>query len=105
DLHGVERAGSNIQANIKLAVRQATRWQIVEHESRSPFYRVPTRPLVRFRACANGVSRTVEYIAPEELALAVLHLVEDQFGLVEASRGATTSPTTPVVLADAAWRT
>jgi hypothetical protein len=25
----------------------------------------------------------VEYIAPEELALAVLHLVEDQFGLVE----------------------
>jgi hypothetical protein len=83
DLHDVDRAGSNIQTNIKLAVRQATRWQTVEHESRSAFYRTPTRPLARFRAYANGVSRTVEYIAPEELALAVLHLVEDQFGLVE----------------------
>lgn len=83
DLHGVDRAGSNIQANIKQAVRQATRWETVEHEPRSPFYRAATRPLVRFRSCANGVSRAVEQIAPEELALAVLHLVEDQFGLAE----------------------
>jgi very-short-patch-repair endonuclease len=83
DLHGVERAGSNIQANIKQAVRQAARSGTVEHEPRSPFYRTARRPLVRFRTCANGVSRAVEQIAPEELALAVLHLVEDQFGLAE----------------------
>lgn len=83
DLHKVERAGSNIQANIKSALRQAARRQVVEHETRSPFYRAPTRPLQRFRICANGVTRSIEHIAPEELAMAVLHLVEDQFGLVE----------------------
>jgi hypothetical protein len=83
ELHGVERAGSNIQANIKNAIGYAIRWQTVAHQSPSSFYYDPARQVQEFRVPANGISRRVDQIAPEELAFAVLHLVEDQFGLAE----------------------
>jgi hypothetical protein len=83
DLHGVERAGSNVQANIKRALDHAVRWQTVRHDSWSLFYYDPARQVHTFRIPANGISRHVDQIAPEELAMAVLHLVEDQFGIAE----------------------
>ena len=83
DLHDIERAGSNVQANVKQAIRQAMRWESIAHEPRSPFYGSPAHPLQRFRIASDGVSRGIDQIAPEELALAVLYLVEDQFGVSE----------------------
>jgi very-short-patch-repair endonuclease len=82
-LHGIERAGSNVQANIKQAIRQAMRWETIAHDPRSPFYRCQAHPLQRFRIGPDGVSRGIDQIAPEELALAVLYMVEDQFGVSE----------------------
>lgn len=83
ELHGVERAGSNVQENIRLAIRQAVRWQIVTCESQSRFLYDPARQVGTFRTPANGVSRRIDQIAPEELAMAVLHLIEVQFGVAE----------------------
>lgn len=83
DLHDIERAGSNVQANVKQAIRQAMRWGLVAHEPRSPFFRSPAHSLQRFRVGSDRVSRGIDQIAPEELALAVLYMVEDQFGVSE----------------------
>jgi very-short-patch-repair endonuclease len=83
DLHGVDRAGSNIQGNIKQALEHAIRWQTIKHPARSAFYYDPARPVETFRLPANSITRRVDQIAPEELAMAVLHLVEDQFGIAE----------------------
>jgi hypothetical protein len=83
ELHYVERAGTNVQANIKRAIRLALRWQSIAHEPRSQFYRCPSKTLDRFRVPTEDVRRAIELVPREELALAVLYLVEDQFGLAE----------------------
>lgn len=77
ELHGVERAGSNIQANI----RQAITWVNVERRDRE-FLWTKGSLLKCFRTPADDVRRPIEQIPPEEIELAILYLVEDQFGLV-----------------------
>ena len=79
DINEVERAGSNVQANIERAIRQGTRRGRIERLGRS-FLRPPRVKLPTFRKPGNGVERPLEWIAPEEIKLAVLHIVEDQFG-------------------------
>jgi hypothetical protein len=83
DVHGVERAGTNVLANIKAGLRQAIRWGSITHDRSSVFYYPKDSRLVRFRVPSDGMTRTIEQIAPEELALATLFLIEDQFGVSE----------------------
>jgi len=85
DLHGVARAGSNVQSNIDRALLSAERSQTVTHDSMAPFYDAPNGRLESFRLATEPVRRPIEHIAPAELSLAVLYLVEDQFGIVEES--------------------
>jgi hypothetical protein len=77
ELHGVERAGSNIQANI----RQAITWVNIERRNRE-FLWTRGSVLKGFRTPADDVRRSIEQIPPEEIELAILYLAEDQFGLV-----------------------
>jgi very-short-patch-repair endonuclease len=85
ELHGIARAGSNVQANLERALREAEQNGRITRESRSPFYFVPGSDLESFRLPVDSIKRPIEEIAPKELALAVLYLVEDQFGIIEES--------------------
>jgi len=83
--HGVARAGSNVQSNIERALRSAEQSRHITRESESPFYFMPEHDLESFRLPADSAKRPVEQIAPREIALAILYLVEDQFGIFEES--------------------
>jgi hypothetical protein len=85
EIHSVGRAGSNVQSNIELALRSAERARTITRDARSTFYSVPDNRLESFRLPTESVRRPVEHIAPAEISLAVLYLVEDQFGVVEES--------------------
>lgn len=85
ELHGIARAGSNVQANIGRALRGAQQNRRITNESRSPFYFVPGSDLESFRLPVDSIKRPIEQIAPKEIALAILYLVEDQFGIFEES--------------------
>jgi very-short-patch-repair endonuclease len=85
ELHGVARAGSNVQSNIERALRFAQQRGGVTRESRSPFYFVSGHELECFRLPVESARRPIEQIAPTEIGLAVLYLVEDQFGMFEES--------------------
>jgi very-short-patch-repair endonuclease len=85
EIHGVARAGSNVQANIECALLDSCRSDGVTDEAGSGFYDSPGHQLESFRLPSGAVRRPIEHIAPKELALAILYLVEDQFGVVEES--------------------
>ena len=84
-LHGVARAGSNVQSNIERALRRAQQSRSITREAKSPFYLVSGQNLEFFRVPSDSVRRPIEQIAPSEISLAVLYLVEDQFGVFEES--------------------
>jgi len=85
ELHGVARAGSNVQSNIERALGFAQQRGGVTPESRSRFYFVSGQELGSFRVPTDSIRRSIEQIAPKEIALAILYLVEDQFGMFEES--------------------
>jgi very-short-patch-repair endonuclease len=85
ELHGVARAGSNVQANIENALRLAERNRAIARDAKYPFYASPANCLESFRLPTESVRRPIEHIAPVEISLAVHYLVEDQFGIVEES--------------------
>ena len=85
NLHGVARAGSNVQSNIERALREAERNRAIARDANYPFYASPGNCLESFRLPIESVRRPIEHIAPIEISLAVHYLVEDQFGIVEES--------------------
>jgi hypothetical protein len=85
ELHGVARAGSNVVSNIERALRSAQQSRVITRESRSPFYSLSGQNLEFFRVPSDSVRRPIEQIAPNEVSLAILYLVEDQFGMFEES--------------------
>jgi very-short-patch-repair endonuclease len=84
-VHGVARAGSNVQANVERALQIAKRDHAITHDPRSPFYYVPGLQVDCFRLPNDLIRRQIEHIAPGEISLAILYLVEDQFGVIEDS--------------------
>jgi len=84
ELHDVRRAGNNVRANFKTALAAALKTRRVSRDS-AGFLWVPDRPITHFRVPPDGTnSCAIEYIPMEEMRLAVLHLVEAQFGLPKA---------------------
>jgi len=73
---------SNTAANIAGAIELAVRDYGLRRGRNGWFLFKGTDPSVRFRVPADAVFRPVNLIAPEEIEVAVLHLVEDQFGLM-----------------------
>lgn len=84
-VHGVARAGSNVQANVERALQMARRDHAITHDSGSPFYYVPGSQVDYFRLPNDLIRRPIEHIAPVEISLSILYLVEDQFGIIEES--------------------
>lgn len=81
EIYGVDRAGSRIQSNIKRALGVAVRAHRLSR-GRDPEFILGSGPVPqRFRTPGDGVKRSIQLIAPEEIAFAVLYLVEDQFGM------------------------
>jgi very-short-patch-repair endonuclease len=85
ELHGIARAGSNVQSNIDRALRAAQQNRRITREPRSAFFSIPGQELESFRLAVDSIRRPIEQIAPKEIALAILYLVEDQFGIFEES--------------------
>ncbi|MCI0628190.1 MAG: DUF3320 domain-containing protein [Acidobacteria bacterium] len=78
EIHGVARAGANVQRNVDRAVKSAERNHGVER--RGDFLRARASLLETFRIPAEGVHRNLALVPPEEIELAILYIVEDQFG-------------------------
>jgi hypothetical protein len=83
DLHNIARVGPNVQANIDRALRSAERSGSIAHDPGSPFYSSPSQQVDSFRLPGDSMRRAIEHIAPAEISMAVLYLVEDQFGVIE----------------------
>jgi very-short-patch-repair endonuclease len=84
-LHDIQRAGSNVRANLDEALQYALRRGTIARKPHSQFYVVPGCSLPGFRTATETVKRPVEHISLSEIAQAALFLIEDQFGLVEES--------------------
>jgi very-short-patch-repair endonuclease/DNA polymerase III delta prime subunit len=88
---GVERAGSNVQSNIGEAIHIAIRRKEIERRRQRNFLWKKDAPLTAFRVPMNSFRRSIDWIHRDEIALAILYLVEDQFGICrdELGRGVT----------------
>ena len=84
ELNDVARIGDNVAANIQNAVQVAIRRGVLERREKD-WLRRPGQKLTTFRKPADGVERPAALIPSEELQLAVLHVVEDQFGCQRAA--------------------
>jgi len=84
---GVSRAGSNVQSNIVKAIGLASRQDQIERRNQQEFLWKKNAALTTFRIAGDGFKRPIEWIPREEIALAVLFLVEDQFGMVRSQLG------------------
>lgn len=81
ELHRVARAGGNVQANFKAALRETVREKKIVIDGRG-FVSVPGALVETFRCPPPGEEpRAIEHIAQREIELAALHVVESQFGL------------------------
>jgi len=78
EINGIDRAGANVIRNIDRGFAVTKRRNAVEKSG--VFLSAPGRDLPTYRFHADGVERSLLEIAPNEIALAVLHKVEDQFG-------------------------
>jgi very-short-patch-repair endonuclease len=76
----VERAGSNVQSNVGEAIHWAIRNHNVERRSHKSFLWSKGKSLLTFRIPGDGIKRSIDMIHREEVELAVLYAVEDQFG-------------------------
>lgn len=78
EINGVAHAGSNVKSNIRRATDVALRSHALLKAG--AFLGRNGAKCSTFRLPGDGVDRPVAWIAPEEIALAVLHIVEEQFG-------------------------
>ena len=80
EICGVDRTGSNIQSNMTDAIYLAIRDQSIERRQRD-FLGKPGQSITRFRLGNDDFERPIQWIHRDEIALALLFLVEDQFGM------------------------
>lgn len=87
EICGVDRAGSNVQSNIGEAIQNAVRSKHIERRRQKNFLWIVNAQVSTFRVPANSHRRPLEWIHRDEVALAILYLVEDQFGVLRAELG------------------
>jgi len=78
---GIERGGSNVQTNIVDAIYQDIRAGVIERRRDSAFLWPAGKTLTTFRIPEAGLRRPLHMIHHDEISLAILYLVEDQFGM------------------------
>lgn len=84
EICGVERAGVNVHSNIGEAIHIAVRQKQLERRRQRAFLWRNGNQLNRFRIPTNSLRCPIEWIHQDEIALAILYLVEDQFGLIKS---------------------
>jgi very-short-patch-repair endonuclease len=80
EICGVDRTGSNIQSNMTDAIYLAIRDRSIERRQQDFLWR-PGQSIARFRLGDDHFERPLQWIHRDEIALALLFLVEDQFGM------------------------
>lgn len=76
EVNDVARVGKKISANVELALSHIKREIQVDDEG---FIKLKDRQIVDFRTPADGVHRPPHLISADEIKVAVLHVVEEQF--------------------------
>jgi hypothetical protein len=79
EINNVAHAGPNVQANVDRAIEIAVRAGRLARTHRD-FLKRQGSSLSTFRTPGDGAERPLPLIPPEEIELAVLYVVEDQFG-------------------------
>jgi very-short-patch-repair endonuclease len=87
DRCGVGRAGSNIQANIDKALHYALRYGSLERRRQRDFLWKKDSTLTTFRIPTDDFRRPIDWVHRDEIGLAILFLVEDQFGMNRSHLG------------------
>jgi hypothetical protein len=87
DVCRVERSGSNVQSNIAEAIHTTIRRKQVERRHQSNFLWKSDAKLNAFRVPNDSVRRPLTWIHRGEIELAILYLVEDQFGVLRTELG------------------
>ncbi|MGD0467702.1 MAG: DUF3320 domain-containing protein [Terriglobales bacterium] len=87
EICGVDRAGSNVQSNIGEAIVIAVHGKQIERRRQRNFLWKANAQLSTFRIPADSLRRPLEWIHRDEIALAILYLVEDQFGVLRSELG------------------
>lgn len=78
EINGVARAGTIIQNNVERAINSVIRNHGLERKG--GFIKVRGYTCGNFRVPGDEVLRPLSQIPPEEIEIAVLYIVEDQFG-------------------------
>ena len=76
----VQKIGANIRKNIEQALRLAVHNKSLVRKK--PFVWSNNNQLKNFRTPGDDVKRTLRLISSQEIALGILYLVEDQFGIM-----------------------
>lgn len=76
----VEKIGANIRSNVERAIKSAIQSKLLERKK--PFVWVKDNELRTFRVSGDDVKRPIRYLSPQEISMAILYLVEDQFGIM-----------------------
>jgi very-short-patch-repair endonuclease len=84
---GVERAGANVQSNIGEAILIAVRRKEIEQRRQRNFLWAKDVQLGAFRIPSDSYRRPMNWIHRDEIELAILYLVEDQFGVLRHELG------------------
>jgi len=77
----VQKIGANITKNIESGLRLAVHNKTLMRKK--PFIWSTDSKLANFRIPSDELKRTLKLISPQEISLAILYLVEDQFGIMK----------------------
>jgi hypothetical protein len=80
EIFKVQKIGANISRNIEQAIRLGVQNKALKQKK--SFIWSTNQELETFRVPSEDLSRTLRLIAPQEIALGILFLAEDQFGLI-----------------------
>lgn len=80
EVFNVQKIGTNISSNIEKAIKSATKNNLIE--CKRPFIWSKDKQPTTFRLPSSDVKRPLCYISPQELAVIILYIVEDQFGIM-----------------------
>ena len=78
---GLRRVGNRIRQNLRWAIDDAVRRKNVRRKGAFLWSPDMERPIVRDRTALEAQQKKIEYIAPEEIAEAILMAVEHSYGI------------------------
>jgi len=81
EICGIARTGRGVASNIAEGIHFAIKASQIERRRQKDFLWKTTAQMATFRLPSDSARRPLNWIHREEIALAILYLVEDQFGV------------------------